>query len=414
MINSTLAYLYKLHNRGIKLGLSNIKNFLAECTNPEKDFKTVHIAGTNGKGSTASITAKILQNSGFTVGLYTSPHLINFNERIRVNGIPISDHEIISFTKKYRQYIDKNSITFFEATTAMAFDYFAKNKVDYAIIETGLGGRLDSTNVVSPIQTIITEIDFDHTRLLGNSVEEITAEKCGIIKPNVTNTTINTKKNIKEVISKFSMENNTDTDYIDKKNIVIKEQRKESLHFKFKDFSYHLPQSGSFQAQNAILAIETIKKILPGLSIDKIQHGLNKWVWPGRMQLMSGNIFYDVAHNSSGVKILCKDLKDIYHKKPIGLVVIKNDKIREEILDLFKHSFEELVISTIPSKDILGKNDIQKNKELNNFKFFENIQDALDYLNNKEYDGPKVVFGSHYIAKYVYNFFDFSFDNGSI
>jgi dihydrofolate synthase/folylpolyglutamate synthase len=210
------------------------------------------------------------------------------------------------------------------------------------------------------------------------------------------------------------MENNTDTDYVDKKNIVIKEQKKESLHFKFKDFSYHLPQSGSFQAQNAILAIETIKKILPGLSIDKIQHGLNKWVWPGRMQLMSGNIFYDVAHNSSGVKILCKDLKDIYHKKPIGLVVIKNDKIREEILDLFKHSFEELVISTIPSKDILGKNDIQKNKELNNFKFFENIQDALDYLNNKEYDGPKVVFGSHYIAKYVYNFFDFSFDNGSI
>ena len=216
MINSTLEYLYQLHNRGIKLGLENINKILLECNNPHDEFKSIHLAGTNGKGSTASIIAKILQNSGQKVGLYTSPHLINFNERIRINGVPISDNDIISFTKKYRDFFEKYSITFFEATTAMAFDYFRKNEIDIAIVETGLGGRLDSTNVLSPIHTIITEIDFDHTHLLGETVEEITTEKCGIIKNATPNTTINTRSNIVEVIDQFSTKRNTRTNYINK------------------------------------------------------------------------------------------------------------------------------------------------------------------------------------------------------
>ena len=196
MIDSTLEYLYQLHNRGIKLGLDNIKKILNECDNPQIKFRSIHLAGTNGKGSTASIASKILQTSGYKVGLYTSPHLINFNERIRIDGKPISNNEIINFTKKHKIFFEKHSITLFEATTAMAFDYFKKNNVDIAIVETGLGGRLDSTNVLSPIHTIITEIDFDHTHLLGETVEEITEEKCGIIKKETPNTTINTKENI--------------------------------------------------------------------------------------------------------------------------------------------------------------------------------------------------------------------------
>jgi len=414
MIDSTLNYLYKLHNRGIKLGLNNIKNFLIECNNPENYFKSVHIAGTNGKGSTASIIAKILQKNGFSVGLYTSPHLVNFNERIRVNGKPIVNDEIIRFTKKHRKYIDTNSITFFEVTTAMAFNHFCENKVDYAIIETGLGGRLDSTNVLSPIQTIITEIDFDHTHLLGETVEEITAEKCGIMKPGISNTTINTEKNILPIIMKFSQKNNTSTDFIHKKEIKVKKQKKNELQFKYQNFQYNLPQSGSYQAQNAILAIETIKKILPDIKINNVQDGLNQWVWPGRMQLMCDNIFYDVAHNSSGVKTLCNDLYTIYNKKPFGLVVMKSDKIRKEILDLFKNDFDQLIISTISSKDILGEYDVRKNKHLRDYHFIPSFPDALSFLHNSDFDGPKVIFGSHYIAKHVYKFFDFSFDNGMI
>lgn len=414
MINSTLEYLYQLHNRGIKLGLENINKILLECNNPHDAFKSIHLAGTNGKGSTASIIAKILQNSGHKVGLYTSPHLINFNERIRINGVPISDDDIISFTKTYRDFFEKQSITFFEATTAMAFDYFRKNEIDIAIVETGLGGRLDSTNVLSPIHTIITEIDFDHTHLLGETVEEITAEKCGIIKNATPNTTINTKSNIVKVIDKFSTKHNTKTNYINKDLINIVEHKTNTLHLKYNDSSYILPQAGSFQAENAVLAIETIINEFQNITNIQIQDGLDQWFWPGRMQQMTENIFYDVAHNSAGVNILTSDLFDIYNQKPMGLVVIKNDKIRPEIISLFENNFKELIISTIPSKDILSKNDIKSARSLNNYQFIENLNDALGLLKDKQFDGPKVIFGSHYIAKYVYKFFDFSFDKGNI
>jgi len=414
MIDSTLEYLYQLHNRGIKLGLENINKILDQCNNPHDKFKSIHLAGTNGKGSTASIIAKILQNAGQKVGLYTSPHLINFNERIRINGVPINDSDIISFTNTYRDFFEKHSITFFEATTAMAFDYFRKNKIDIAIVETGLGGRLDSTNVLSPIHTIITEIDFDHTHLLGETVEEITAEKCGIIKDSVPNTTINTKSNIAEVIDKFSTEQNTKTNYINKDLINITEHKTNKLCLNYYDSGYTLPQAGSFQAENVVLAIETIKNEFKNITNIQIQDGLDQWFWPGRMQQMEENIYYDVAHNSSGVNILTSDLFDIYNQRPIGLVVMKNDKIRPEIISLFKNAFKELIISTIPSKDILSKNDIKSTKSLNNYQFIEDINDALGLLKNKQFDGPKVVFGSHYIAKYVYKFFDFSFDKGNI
>ena len=414
MINSTLEYLYQLHNRGIKLGLENINKILHECDNPHNEFKSIHLAGTNGKGSTASIIAKILQNTGLKVGLYTSPHLINFNERIRINGHPISNNEIINFTKKHRNFFEKHSITFFEATTALAFDYFRGNNVDIAVVETGLGGRLDSTNVLSPIHTIITEIDFDHTHLLGDSVEDITAEKCGIIKNSVPNTTINEKGNIVEVIEKFSKKQKTETNYIDKNNITVLDHKKSSLHLKYNEKSYFLPQAGSFQAENAILAIEVIKNEFKDITDIQIQKGLDQWFWPGRMQQMKEDIFYDVAHNSSGVNILTSDLLNIYNKKPLGLVVMKNDKIRPEIISLFENAFEELIISTIPSKDILSKDDIKEQTSLNHYRFIENLKDALEFFENKRVNGPKVIFGSHYIAKYVYKFFDFSFDKGDI
>ena len=368
-----------------------------------------------------TINAALIVNKLPTIGLIYAPaknrmfysYGDNFSFEL-INGVPINDSDIISFTKTYRDFFEKHSITFFEATTAMAFDYFRKNKIDIAIVETGLGGRLDSTNVLSPIHTIITEIDFDHTHLLGETVEEITAEKCGIIKNSIPNTTINTKSNIAEVIDKFSTEQNTNTNYINKDLINIAEHKTNKLHLNYYDSSYILPQAGSFQAENAVLAIETIKNEFKNITNNQIQDGLDQWFWPGRMQQMGENIFYDVAHNSSGVNTLTSDLFDIYNQKPIGLVVMKNDKIRPEIISLFENAFKELIISTIPSKDILSKNDIKSIKSLNNYQFIENLNDALGLLKNKQFDGPKVIFGSHYIAKYVYKFFDFSFDKGNI
>ena len=414
MINDTLEYLYNLHNRGIKLGLDNIESILSECKNPESNFKSIHIAGTNGKGSTASILAKLFQNNYKKVGLYTSPHLIRFNERIRINGKPISNKEIIRFTSEYRNFIDQNSITFFEATTAMAFDFFSKNKVDIAVIETGLGGRLDSTNVLKPEHTIITEIDFDHTHLLGETVEDITREKCGIIKDKTPNITINSEEKIKKVIKTFSEKNNTKTDFLSKKEIKNIDQSKDTMKFEYGNQTYKLPQSGSYQAQNAILAIKTYKKSNTNFLEKDIQKGLDNWYWPGRMQIMKKNFFYDVAHNSSAVKILANDLKDIYNCKPIGLVVMKNDKIKNDIVKIFSEDFHSLTISSIDSKDILDKEKIKSMKSLTRFDYNENLARALYSLDQIKTKRPKVVFGSHYIAKQVFNYFGFSFDKGMI
>ncbi len=414
MINPTLEFLYGLHNRGIKLGLKNIESFLKLCGNPHKKIKTIHLAGTNGKGSTSSIIAKILQKNGYKVGLYTSPHLIHFNERIRINGLPISDEKIIKFIENHKQTLIDSSITFFEATTALAFEHFAEESVDIAIVETGLGGRLDSTNVLSPIQTIITEIHYDHTHILGDSIEEITSEKCGIFKDQTPSMTVNSDPRAIKTIKERALIKNVAVSFIKKENIVVKNQTPISVNFKYENQQFTIPQAGSYQAQNAIMAIKTCQDNFNHLTHENIQLALDGWYWPARMQMMKDNFFYDVAHNRNGITILTKDLKEIYNKKPLGVVVLKNDKINPQLIDIFSTSFEKLIISTIPSKDILNKEEIMSNPLLKKFQFIENLNVALTELDKLEYSGAKVVFGSHYIAKDVYNFFDFSFDNGVI
>ena len=414
MINSTLEFLYGLHSRGIKLGLKNIESFLEACGNPHQKIQTIHLAGTNGKGSTSSIISKILEENGYKVGLYTSPHLIRFNERIRINGKPISDIEIIEFIEKHKQTLLDSSITFFEATTALAFDYFSQKNVDIAIIETGLGGRLDSTNVLSPVQTIITEIHYDHTHILGNSIEEITAEKCGIFKDNTPSITINSDKRVLNVIQEHASAKNVQVSFIEKKDIIIKDYSPQSTSFDYQNKKFFLPQGGSYQAQNAILAIKACKDFAPSITDENIQIGLDRWSWPGRMQLMKEDFFYDVAHNENGIRMLVEDLHQLYKKNPIGVVVLKKDKINPKLIELFDQSFDKIIISTISSKDILNKKEIEENPLLEKFEFIENLNEALDIIDKMNYTGGKVVFGSHYIAKDVYNFFDFFFDNGMI
>ena len=414
MINSTLEFLYGLHSRGIKLGLKNIESFLEACGNPHEKIQTIHLAGTNGKGSTSSIISKILQENGYKVGLYTSPHLIRFNERIRINGKPISDIVIIEFIQKHKQTLLDSSITFFEATTALAFDYFSQKNVDIAIIETGLGGRLDSTNVLSPVQTIITEIHYDHTHILGNSIEEITAEKCGIFKDNTPSITINSDKRVLNIIQEHASAKNVQVSFIQKKDIIINDHSPESISFEYKNKNFSLPQGGSYQAQNAVLAIRACKDFSPAITYEAIQIGLDRWSWPGRMQLMKEDFFYDVAHNRNGIGMLVEDLHQLYDKKPIGVVVLKKDKINPKLIEIFDKSFDKIIISTISSKDILNKKEIKENPLLEKFEFIENLNDALDAIDKMNYTGGKVVFGSHYIAKDVYNFFDFFFDNGTI
>ncbi len=188
----TLDYLYLRLPMFTRIGAAALKNNLNNTTalcklldNPEQKFKSIHIAGTNGKGSTSHMLAAILQTAGYKTGLYTSPHLLDFRERIRINGKMIPESNVVKFVENQQQAIEKIEPSFFEVTVAMAFEHFAINQVDIAVIETGLGGRLDSTNVISPLLSVITNIGYDHMNILGNTLQEIASEKAGIIKRNV-------------------------------------------------------------------------------------------------------------------------------------------------------------------------------------------------------------------------------------
>jgi len=184
-LKSALEKLYSLHTFGIKLGLENIQKFLSTLDNPQSKLKTIHIAGSNGKGSTAAFIASILMEYGYKVGLYTSPHFIRFNERIQINNVQIPDEYLANFITESEDYIDEHKLTFFEVTTAIAFKYFAENDVDFAVIETGLGGRLDATNVLDPLAVVITSISLEHTNILGDTIRKIAFEKAAIIKKHI-------------------------------------------------------------------------------------------------------------------------------------------------------------------------------------------------------------------------------------
>ena len=199
-IDEILSYLFDLNRFGIKVGLDHTVELLNRCENPQNDFQSIHIAGTNGKGSICSMVSSILMAAGYKVGLYSSPHLINFNETIRVNNICISNNEIVSFIQRKRKDIDEIRSTFFETTTAMAFDHFSFNEIDIAIVETGLGGRLDATNVINPIITAITSISLDHIDILGNDIVKIAKEKAGIIKKGIPVVISPQKKSVKSIL----------------------------------------------------------------------------------------------------------------------------------------------------------------------------------------------------------------------
>jgi len=205
-LHSKLQFLYSLRRLGIKTGLEHTISLLNYLDNPHENFPSIHVAGTNGKGSTCLMISSILKCMDLKVGTYTSPHLIKFNERIRVNNIEISDEYICSFIKQNEEKIKQIKSTFFETTTAMAFSYFKDQEIDVAIIETGLGGRLDSTNVLYPQISVLTSISLDHTKILGSSLEQIAIEKCGIIKKKIPVVSAIQKKNVKSIIKNRTIE----------------------------------------------------------------------------------------------------------------------------------------------------------------------------------------------------------------
>ena len=306
-----------------KADIGNIVAASKYLGNPHTQFKSVHIAGTNGKGSTAHMLSSILQESGYKVGLYTSPHLKDFRERIRINGKMITEQEVGDFVKESKAIFEEMELSFFEFTVAMAFDYFANQQVDIAIIETGLGGRLDSTNILNPELTIITNIGLDHTNLLGNTLEKIAVEKGGIIKENTP-----------IIIGRKQKETNTIFQNIAK-------EKNAHLMYSEPQQNYATDLKGEYQKENintTITAIEQLQEQGWAINSSNIEQGLLKIVANtqllGRWQTLSEipHIICDTGHNEDGIKQISKQLKNTKYEQLHFVFGTVNDKNLASIL----------------------------------------------------------------------------------
>jgi len=309
-----------------KEDLSNTIKLSNHLNNPELKFKSIHVGGTNGKGSTSHMIASILQEAGYKVGLYTSPHLKNFTERVRINGEEIPEHKVVDFIQKNKVFFEENQLSFFEMTVGLAFDYFTKEKVDIAVIEVGLGGRLDSTNIITPEVSVITNIGLDHTQILGDTLEKIAYEKAGIIK-----------RDTPVVIGEKDL--NTAFVFVEKSKEMNAEITFASDH---KEIDFKTDLLGIYQEKNIKTAITAVRKLYDfTISEENIREGLQNVVkntsLKGRWQIVNNKpkVICDTAHNKEGLTYVLKQLKQEECKKLHIVIGVVSDKKLEGILPLF-------------------------------------------------------------------------------
>jgi dihydrofolate synthase / folylpolyglutamate synthase len=349
-----LDYIYQRHSGNVKLGLDRMLNVLKEMENPNLKMQGIHIAGTNGKGSTAAICEALCLGHGLTTGMNTSPHLVDYRERFRLNGQNISLEELIDNYKKWESVLEANEASFFEITTALAFHIFHQQKVDAAIFEVGLGGRLDGTNPFVSTVSVITSISYDHTKSLGNTIGKIAFEKAGILKNNTPLILGNLTENAFEVIRDVAITKNVPIlrfgEDFKISNISTSEKRT-TFDYESSDLSLLQVSTnllGKHQASNASVAItafvEFLKRTNRNVDEKIIRTALQKVNWQGRMQIISTKptVMIDGAHNAEGVHALKLNLQEIFPNKRIHFVLaILRDKNLEEIIkDICEVSFK--------------------------------------------------------------------------
>jgi dihydrofolate synthase/folylpolyglutamate synthase len=335
-----VSYLYNLQKFGIKFGLSKTSNLLKALGNPHKGQKYIHIGGTNGKGSVAAFIASILEETGLRVGLYTSPHLVRFTERIRINRVEITREKAAELIEELRDIsAQEEPPTFFEATTAMALAYFARENTDIAIMEVGMGGRLDATNVITPLVSVITNISKEHEFFLGSRLLDIAGEKGGIIKEGVDVVTGATQPNVIHLFESICEEKTAPMWRLGKD--FRYRTTGSGLHYRGLNRHFNglrLGLKGKFQNRNGALALAAIERIEEtGIEVSSrsIREGLKKSIWPGRMQVVAKNptIILDGAHNPSAMKALADSIKtDLRFRQMILVFGVMEDKEIGQIL----------------------------------------------------------------------------------
>lgn len=408
-----LDYLYGLNQFGVKLRLEEMEKLVRALDHPQNKFKSVHVTGTNGKGSTCAFLASILEQAGFKVGLNTSPHLVRFNERIKINDKNITNQKLVKLTSLIKEKVEKNNIstTFFEFTTALAFLYFAQEKVDYAVVEVGMGGRLDATNVIIPEISIITSIDLDHTGNLGETKELIAKEKAGIIKENRLVITAETDPEIINLFKEICRERKTSLLVLDEVLKVEKiKSNLKSQAFRTRGIineTFKIKLLGEYQLRNASLAILTAHQL--GIPLDKIKSGLRKAVWPGRLEIIRTDplMIVDGSHNPQGFNTLKEFLSGI-DKKIILILGVAKDKKREEMLPLIVPLAEQIIVTEgnfkptpaeVLAEEVIRYHPATINGSNNKIKIIKNSWEAVEEaLKIADKEDLILVAGSLYLA----------------
>jgi dihydrofolate synthase/folylpolyglutamate synthase len=345
-----IQFLYGLNLFGANFGLETTRRLAALAGNPQEKLRFIHVAGTNGKGSTCAMLENIYRAAGLRVGLFTSPHLVSFRERIQVNRQLISEADIVRLVGELRAANKENNATLFEFATVMSLKFFAEQKCDLVIWETGLGGRLDATNIVTPLASVITNIGFDHTQWLGDTLEKIAAEKAGIIKEKIPVVTSVENAEALAVIEKIAREKNAS---LSKVNSEFRIQNSE------------LPLLGEHQKLNAALAVATIEILQSQIPVSEkqIKTGLQNVNWPGRLQLIEKlngqKILLDGAHNVAGAEVLRDTIQKNFPATKRTLILgILQDKNWREICEILAPLAQKIFLVSVSSQRTANPNEL--------------------------------------------------------
>jgi len=419
-LQQNLDYLYSLTRFGIKTGLGNIRKLCSALNNPQDQYPVIHIAGTNGKGTTAAMLASILRESGLNVGLYTSPHLVHFGERIRINENLLTDEQASTMIEELRPLFERTGSTFFESTTVMAFLHFLNKKVDVAVIETGLGGNLDSTNIVRSFISIFTPISFDHTDRLGSELSQIAEDKSGIIKPfSIAVSSVQQEEALEKLRTRAKSQN---SDFFYAPDFV---KISGDVEVKFDGTEIpveHLLQpglSGSFKIalpgrhhidniQTVLTTVTSLKKEGFNLPDKIVKSGIEKVCWKARLEILRTKplIYYDVAHNPAAAKVTANFFAEVFTGKKIKILLgIMADKDVKGVLSEFARISNDFIFVDLhdprgmPPEKLC---EIARNMDLKT----ENAGSAANgikrLLSECSEEDVILITGSHYLGEAVY------------
>jgi len=380
-LDDTLSWLYGTQTRGIKLGLAGIQALADVLGNPQQSLRFVHVAGTNGKGSVCAMLESICRAAGLKTGLFTSPHLVRYNERIQVNRRSIPNEEVIRGINQIQALIAEHDLSpsFFEITMALAFLYFLKSEVDIVVLETGLGGRLDATNIVMPIVSVLTSIDLDHQRILGNSLAEIAREKAGIIKQGVPVVSAPQYAEVCRVFESVAQSHSTQIQYAE-----------------FPSPPFRLALAGSRQQLNAAVAVDALAQANLTISPQAITTGLASVFWPGRFQQVEPNLILDGAHNPAASWQLVQTWKEC-HRGTTPTVIFGGlkDKNLSQMLEALSQIASRFFLVPVQNDRSASPSDLKAPSHLPST-VYPNVKTAIDQARTLR--DPILVTGSLYLV----------------